>query len=146
VRWELDLRGHRNVRLVVSGGLTVDDVLELGDIADSFGVGTQIASAATLDFSMDIVEIEGRPMSKRGKESGRKDVLRCARCMKDYVVPAGEDIRCGCSGKPEPLLRKVMESGRTAAELPTPRQIREHCLAGLSALRDNIPAKELLTL
>jgi nicotinate phosphoribosyltransferase len=146
VRWELDLRGHRNVRLVVSGGLSVEDVLDLQPIVDSFGVGTSIASAATLDFSMDIVEIDGKPCAKRGKESGRKDVLRCPSCMKDFVVPAGGKAHCGCPGTPEPLLVKVMESGRTAVDLPAPRQIRERCLSGLSALRDNIPPKELLRL
>jgi nicotinate phosphoribosyltransferase len=146
VRWELDLRGHQKVRLIVSGGLTVEDVMDLSHVVDSFGVGTQIASAATLDFSMDIVEIQGKAVAKRGKESGRKDVLRCRSCMKDYVVPAGSHIRCGCSGLPEHLLQKVIDSGRVASQLPAPRQIREHCLTELSLLKDNIPAKELLNL
>ncbi|HQJ08431.1 MAG TPA: nicotinate phosphoribosyltransferase, partial [Deltaproteobacteria bacterium] len=94
VRWELDLRGHSHVRLVVSGGLGVEDVLDLKDAADAFGVGTQISSAATLDFSMDIVEIGGKPIAKRGKDSGRKSVLRCRSCMRDYVVPYGQTHAC----------------------------------------------------
>jgi nicotinate phosphoribosyltransferase len=145
VRWELDLRGHKGVRLVVSGGLDVKDVMDLVDVADAFGVGTQIASAATLDFSMDIVEIEGQAMAKRGKESGRKSVLRCSSCMKDYVVPAGTEAQCGCSKTLTPLLEKVIDKGRVS-QLPSPRQIRERCLGELSVLKKRIPAKELLNL
>jgi nicotinate phosphoribosyltransferase len=145
VRWELDLRGHRDVKLVVSGGLDVGDVIELKDVVDSFGVGTQIASAATLDFSMDIVEIEGAPIAKRGKESGRKSVLRCPSCLKDHVVPAGGQAECGCPGTCTPLLQKVIEKGRVG-RLPSPRQIRDRCLGELSVLKERIPEKELLNL
>src|SRR3990172_500449 len=55
VRWELDLRGFRNVRLIVSGGLGEEEVRTLRDVADGFGVGTSLSNALTIDFALDIV-------------------------------------------------------------------------------------------
>lgn len=74
VRWELDINGFSNVGIFLSGGLTPEDVRELADIADGFGVGGAIANAPVIDFSLDIVDIEGKPVSKRGKRSGVKEV------------------------------------------------------------------------
>jgi nicotinic acid phosphoribosyltransferase len=108
--------------------------------------GMETAILGCLCQASDIVEIEGAAIAKRGKESGRKAVLRCRQCMKDFVVPAGSGAACGCPGEPEPLLMKIMETGRVFAKLPAPRQIRERCLAELSALRGSVPAKEFLTL
>ncbi|WP_456327314.1 nicotinate phosphoribosyltransferase, partial [Archaeoglobus sp.] len=67
VRWELDIRGRRDVKIVVSGGLSLKDVIELRDLVDAFGVGTAIAGAKPIDFAMDIVEREGKFVAKRGK-------------------------------------------------------------------------------
>ncbi len=146
VRWELDLRGHTHVRLVVSGGLDVKDVLDLADAADVFGVGTHLSGSATLDFSMDIVEIGGKPIAKRGKESGKKSVLRCRSCMKDYVVPYGTARTCECSGDLEPLLSKIIDSGRIVSGLPDAQQIRKRCMDEVALMRRNTPAKEFLNL
>ena len=74
VRWELDVNGYPDVGIFVSGGLTLEDVIEYRDIVDAFGVGSAIANAPVIDFSMDIVETEGKPVSKRGKKSGVKEV------------------------------------------------------------------------
>lgn len=144
VRWELDLRGHTGIKLVVSGGLDVEDVFRLRDAADSFGVGTHLSSAVTLDFSMDIVEIEGRPIAKRGKESGKKSVLRCRSCMKDYVVPHGTGHACDCSAEPEQLLTKVIDSGRIVCGLPPASEIRRRCLDEVTALKKHTTIKEFL--
>jgi len=76
VRWELDIRGFRNVKLFASGGLGVDDIIELNEVVDAYGVGNAISNAPVLDFSMDIVEISGKPVAKRGKKSGHKVVLK----------------------------------------------------------------------
>jgi len=60
VRWELDLRGYKHVKIFVSGGLneeTVKTLLEAG--AEAFGVGTCISNAPTIDFAMDIIEKRG---------------------------------------------------------------------------------------
>ncbi|MDK2913635.1 MAG: nicotinate phosphoribosyltransferase, partial [Thermococcaceae archaeon] len=61
VRWELDLRGYNHVKIFLSGGLDEESLKELADVADAFGVGGSIASAKPVDFSLDIVEVEGKP-------------------------------------------------------------------------------------
>jgi len=146
VRWELDYRGFRHVKLFVSGGLDIPDILDLKDAADAFGVGTHISSAAALDYSMDIVEVEGKPLAKRGKLSGRKSVLRCPACMKDYVVPYGKTKACGCPGEPVSRLADVIESGSIVCDLPDARRIRARCLEELGALRKDSAIKEFLGL
>lgn len=146
VRWELDLRGFTAVKLYASGGLTLDDILDLNHVVDSFGVGTQISSAATLDFSMDVVDIDGKPLSKRGKNSGRKEVLRCRDCMKDYVVPAGGHRQCTCSGITEPVLGTVMAGGVLTVEPPSARQIRDLAMEQLERLKSGRPPRGFLNL
>ncbi len=81
IRWELDIRGFKDVKLMASGGLDEQDIANLSDIVDAFGVGTSISGARVLDFSMDIVEINGKPIAKRGKKSGAKKVIRCNKCL-----------------------------------------------------------------
>jgi len=144
VRWELDLRGFSHVKLFVSGGLSISDVLELTDAVDAFGVGTGISSAASLDFSMDIVEIEGRPVAKRGKQSGRKSVLRCRGCMQDHVVPFGAGKACSCPGEPVERLVEVLRSGSLVSAPPAPKQVRARCLEELAEPGNNTPITELL--
>mgnify|MGYP000518938812 CR=1 FL=1 len=76
VRWELDARGHDDVGVFVSGGLGPDQLRELRDVADGFGVGGYVSNADPVDFALDIVEVDGQPTSKRGKLAGVKDVYR----------------------------------------------------------------------
>jgi nicotinate phosphoribosyltransferase len=88
VRWELDLRGYEDVGVFVSGGIGLEEVLELRDVADGFGVGGSIASVSPVDFSLDIVEVEGEPAGKRGEKSGRKEVYRDE--DGEHILPAEE--------------------------------------------------------
>lgn len=74
VRWELDLHGFSSVKIFLSGGVTGADIVAYRDIVDAFGVGGAIANAPVIDFSMDIVERNGEPLSKRGKKGGVKQV------------------------------------------------------------------------
>ena len=76
VRWELDAAGHEDVDIFLSGGLGVDDLRELRDVADGFGVGSTISNADPVDFALDIVEVDGEAIAKRGKLSGVKSVYR----------------------------------------------------------------------
>ncbi|MBI5562210.1 MAG: nicotinate phosphoribosyltransferase [Deltaproteobacteria bacterium] len=132
VRWELDLRGFKDVKLYASGGLDEKEVAELRPVADAFGVGTCISNAPVVDFAMDIVEVDGKPLAKRGKWSGAKDVLRCALCGERSVVPLqNEASRCGCGGRLESLLEPLLKDGRITARLPKPKEIRELALSGL---------------
>ncbi len=75
-RWALDARGHEDVDILVSGGITPETIRELRDVADGFGVGSHITDADPVDFALDIVELEGEPAAKRGKLSGAKSVYR----------------------------------------------------------------------
>ena len=112
IRWELNIRGRRDVKIFVSGGVKIEDILSLKDIVDAFGVGTSIAGAKPMDFALDIVEKEGKFVAKRGKRGGMKQVYRDWRTLEDEVRlfkdPAPE-------GK-EPLIRKVMENGKILEE------------------------------
>ncbi|HEY8486758.1 MAG TPA: nicotinate phosphoribosyltransferase [Limnochordales bacterium] len=71
VRARLDQAGYRHVRIFVSGGLTPEKVRALAEAgADAFGVGSYISSAAPIDMTMDIKEVAGRPVAKRGRIPG----------------------------------------------------------------------------
>ncbi len=129
VRWELDLRGYDWVKIFVSGGLNEESIKEIVDVADAFGVGSAIASAKPIDFSLDIVEVEGKPITKRGKLSGRKQVYRCENGHY-HRVPADKKLeRCPvCGARVEPLLQPLIENGEIVTELPKAREIREYVL------------------
>lgn len=128
VRWELDSRGFKDVKIFVSGGLDDESVGALSAAgADGFGVGTSVSNAPSVDFAMDIVEKEGKSVAKRGKLGGKKEVWRCDECLLDYVllegVPAPSCSNCG--NKTRPLLVRLLESGRPTSPLPPPDRIRE---------------------
>lgn len=129
VRWELDLRGYEHVKIFLSGGLDEESLKELADVADAFGVGGSIASAKPVDFSLDIVEVEGKPLTKRGKLSGRKQIYRCENGHY-HKVPATKKLeKCPiCGSKVEPLLKPLIENGEIVAEPPKAREIRKYVL------------------
>jgi len=72
VRWELDRRGFGHVKIFGSGGIGPDDILALNPVCDAYGVGGSVAAAPIIDFSLDIVQVDGEARAKRGKSSGRK--------------------------------------------------------------------------
>jgi nicotinate phosphoribosyltransferase len=76
VRWELDAAGHDDVDVFCSGGMTPETMEQLRDVADGFGVGSWITNADPLDFGLDIVEVDGQPVAKRGRLPGKKEVYR----------------------------------------------------------------------
>ena len=137
VRWELDIRGYRNVKIFVSGGLNEEKIRVLSEAgADAFGVGTYVSNAPTIDFAMDIVEIDGKICAKRGKLGGRKEVWRCPECLIDAVLPIGvEQPKCPrCGGKTERMLKPLIENGKIVAELPKPEKIRSYVLEQLEKI------------
>lgn len=133
VRWELDMRGYKDIKIFVSGGMDEEEIEELNGIVDGYGVGTSISNARVLDFAMDIVEIEKRPIAKRGKPSGRKRVLRCEKCYKSLVIPFSQKRvpRCECGGKYQDLLKPLTREGRLVRELKSPDDIRNYVLKQL---------------
>jgi len=132
VRWELDIRGYKDVKIAVSGGLNEKNVVELKQAgAEIFGIGTSISNARSVDFALDIVEIEGKPFAKRGKFAGRKEPLRCERCYSWRCVPFGErlDPKCPrCGGKMRKMLEKVVERGKVVAKIETASDARRRVL------------------
>lgn len=137
-RWELDLRGFNHVKFIVSGGIQEDEVLHLNPLADGYGIGTSISNAPVVDFSMDIVEINGEPIAKRGKCSGAKKVLRCSKCHEDIILPLEIEIKtCKCGGKYESLLHLFIDGGKILQELPGPGKIRGYVLEQVNNLQDS---------
>jgi nicotinate phosphoribosyltransferase len=130
IRWELDLRGYKDIKLFVSGGLDEEEIAVLNEAADGYGVGTAISNAPVVDYSMDIVEIDGNPIAKKGKKSGRKQVLFCQSCRQSQVVPGlNGDASCPLCGKTtEGLLKPLLVKGKCVVDLPTPQQIRQYVL------------------
>ena len=137
VRWELDLRGYRQVRIFVSGGLNEAVIPALAVAgATGFGVGTAIANAPTVDFAMDVVEVGGRPCAKRGRMGGRKAAWRCRACGAYVVRPVKEPkVSCpSCRKRTEPLLQPVLKRGKLVRRLPSASQIRDRVLTQLAGL------------
>jgi nicotinate phosphoribosyltransferase len=133
-RWELDIRGHRHVKFYVSGGIREEDLSNLNPVVDGYGVGTAISSAPVIDFSMDIVEVEGTPRAKRGKRSGSKRLLRCPACGERRVVPnRRKSYTCDCGRRFEDLLRPVLERGRMLTRPETALKIRKRALKEVEA-------------
>lgn len=132
VRWELDLRGYNYVKLYVSGGLNEEEIKDVMEYADGFGVGTSISNAPTIDFSMDIMEIEGEPVAKKGKKSGSKSLLRCNRCFNSKVVPFSEKTEtCSCGGVMEDILKPAIRGGKLLKAHPPVDEIRNYVLEQL---------------
>jgi len=136
VRWELDLRGHTAVKIMVSGGLDESEMVELRDIVDGFGVGTSLSNAPVLDFAMDIVEVDGTPIAKRGKMSGEKTLLRCNRCYRDLVVPFKGRLtrKCRCGGTFKNLTHPYLKQGRLVRKQATLASLRRRVLKSLTHL------------
>jgi nicotinate phosphoribosyltransferase len=133
VRWELDLRGYDQVRIFVSGGLDEEQILECNPFADAYGVGTAISNAPVVDFSFDLVEIEGKPLAKRGKLSGSKQVYRCENCYTLRFLPEGrEPGKCECGGPMEALLQPLVKGGKLRKAHPKPQTIRHYVLEELT--------------
>jgi len=129
VRWELDIRGFKSVKLFASGGLDEKGISELNPLVDAYGIGTSISNAPVVDFSFDIIEIEGVPMAKRGKMSGGKKLMRCPKCFSGKVIPRDiHEERCKCGEGFKTLLESFIEDGSLVRSLPKPQEIREFVL------------------
>ena len=75
----LDQAGHHNVKIYVSGGMTpqrIPAMVEAG--ADAFGVGSYISDASPIDMTLDLKQVRGKPVAKRGRQPGltRNERLR----------------------------------------------------------------------
>ncbi|MCY0859430.1 MAG: nicotinate phosphoribosyltransferase [Sulfolobaceae archaeon] len=140
VRWTLRINGFNKVKIIVSGGIDEDDVVNLRDVVDGFGVGTSIAFPESVDFSADIVEkeIDGKwiPFTKRGKWPGAKQVYRCGDTPDSDIITMLNEAPPSSNCKP--LLVKYMENGRIIQKLPSLEEIREYVLQQLAKLNGKL--------
>jgi nicotinate phosphoribosyltransferase len=131
VRWELNIRGGADVKIIVSGGVDEADVLELRDWVDGFGIGTSLSAAPVIDFSCKIVEVQDEktkkmvPRAKRGDLAGKKNVFRDLETMSDVVTTDEEppDERYA------PLLRPLIRDGKIVRDFAPLDELRERTKA-----------------
>src|SRR6058998_135073 len=84
VRARLDQAGFDHVGIFVSGGLDANRIRQFeaaGCPIHSYGVGMAISSAPPISFTADIKEIDGRPMTKRGRIPGALPNKRLVRVI-----------------------------------------------------------------
>jgi nicotinate phosphoribosyltransferase len=69
VRQALDREGFQRVKIVVSGGFTVEKIRQFEDEGvpvDMYGVGSSLFQGR-FDFTADIVQVDGKPRAKVGR-------------------------------------------------------------------------------
>src|SRR5436190_628203 len=69
VRQALDAEGFRHVKIVVSGGFTVEKIRQFEEQevpVDMYGVGSSLFQGR-FDFTADVVRVEGKPLAKVGR-------------------------------------------------------------------------------
>ncbi len=84
VRARLDQAGYEHVGIFISGGLNAERIREFEAAQSpihSYGVGMAISSAPPIAFTADIKEIDGKPISKRGRIPGAAPNPRLARVI-----------------------------------------------------------------
>ena len=139
VKWELKIRGGGAVKIFVSGRLSEEDVVQLKDIVDGFGVGTAVAYPPSIDFSAKIVEVREKGKTylraKRGGLGGRKEVYR-SKGFKDTVAFHGSPPPKGS----RQMLRKIIDKGELVADLQTVDSIRDRVVRELREVANAVPA------
>ena len=141
VRWELDIRGGKNVKIIASGRLDEETVAGLRDLVDGFGVGTAVAYPPVIDLSAKIVEVSRKGgaefRAKRGGLGGRKQVYR-GRGYSDIVTLDGK------AAAGEPLLKPLLKAGKIVRRYEGVGAIRARVrreLKGLSTAQPKISWK-----
>ncbi len=134
-RWELNLRGYNHIKFYVSGGIKEEDVPVLNPVVDGYGIGTSISNAPVVDYAMDIMEVEGKPLAKRGKWSGSKRVLKCPKCSARKIVPNNKNRHiCSCGKRFEDILIPVLDKGKYLIKVETPNKLRKTVLENIKGL------------
>jgi nicotinate phosphoribosyltransferase len=138
VRWELNIRGGEKVKVIVSGRLSEENLAQLGDVADGFGVGTAVAYPPVIDFSAKIVEVHegGRRYfrAKRGGLGGRKAVFRSSG-FKDVVALEGTSPPKNSKSLLKPLIKK----GVITSEFKDVDALRRSTMGELRAIKEAEP-------
>ncbi len=88
VRARLSQAGFAHVEVFVTGSLTPERIGLMREAgATLFGVGHFISSAPGIDMTMDLKEIEGRPVAKRGRIPGRTPTDRLTERLRAGATP-----------------------------------------------------------
>ncbi len=139
VRWELNIRGGKNVKLIASGRLDEATVENLRDIVDGFGVGTAVAYPPVIDLSAKIVEVYGRGKryfrAKRGGLGGRKEVYRSRSGFHDTVMLYGATAPKGMV----PRLKPLIKAGRIVRKYEGINGVRARTTKEIQAAGQQIP-------
>lgn len=137
-RWELDLRGYKNVKIFVSGGIDEEWIRKLTiPEVDGFGVGSYLSNAKTIDFGLDIISVlrDGKWefSAKRDRLNGKKKVWRCRYCFIDLMTLdiVNKSLCPHCGKEMTNLLTPLIQDGKIVRETPNPQQIREKLLQEL---------------
>jgi nicotinate phosphoribosyltransferase len=109
VRWELNIRGGKDVKIIASGRLDEEGVRGLRDLVDGFGVGTAVAYPPVIDLSAKIVEVAGRKgmefRAKRGGLGGKKQIYR-GKGFNDVVTLEGR------TAPGQSMLKPLLKAGK----------------------------------
>jgi nicotinate phosphoribosyltransferase len=139
VRWELDIRGGKKVKIIASGRLDEEAISKLNGVVDGYGIGTAVAYPPVIDLSAKIVEVtEGSKRdfrAKRGGLGGRKAVFRSSG-FKDFVALEG-------TAKPPrstAMLRPLLAKGKLVGSFGSIGEIRSSVQASLEELRTATPS------
>jgi nicotinate phosphoribosyltransferase len=139
VRWELDIRGGKKVKLIASGRLDEQSVSSLCDLMDGFGVGTAVAYPPVIDLSAKIVEVYDGDRhefrAKRGGMGGRKAVNRSPG-FRDFVTLEGEAPPKGSVS----LLRPLLKEGKLVRDYEALEKVRSRVLVSLKELKTAEPS------
>lgn len=139
VRWELDIRGGKDVKIIASGRLDEEAMGKLNPIVDGYGVGTAVAYPPVIDLSAKIVEVEIAAKrefrAKRGGLGGRKAVYRAAG-FRDTVALEGSPRPRGSN----PMLRQVLKGGKLVGSFQDIQTLRARIRGDLDQLRGATPA------
>jgi nicotinate phosphoribosyltransferase len=137
VRWELDIRGGKHVRIIASGKIDEDDVANLKDLVDGFGIGTSVAYPPLIDFSAKIVEVYDKGVrffrAKRGGLGGRKYVYR--KSGYQDVVSVSEKVPQGY----KPVQHELIRGGKIVIQFETIEELRKKIVKKLEILKHSNP-------
>lgn len=138
VRWELDIRGGKGVRIIASGRLDEELIHQLNPIVDGYGIGTAVAYPPVVDLSAKIVEVTDGSReyrAKRGGLGGRKAVFRSTG-FGDFVSLEGKTK----PNRATPLLKPLLKDGRLVRRFESMDEIRTRVKSNLEGLKSGVPS------
>ncbi len=141
VRWELEIRGGKKVKIFVSGGLDEAEIVALRDWVDGFGVGTSISTSAVIDFGGKIVALEDPESrktilrAKRGDLAGVKNVFRDLSTFTDVVTLQKEPP----SSKYHSLLQPLVRDGKIVRDFISLDDLRKRTVHTVSQISKTAP-------